>query len=138
MALEVLRKNDTLVVWKLDRLGRTVKGLIDLVNLLHQKGIHFKSLPIMLIHPLHQVVSFSRYGKLAQMERELMAERTKAGLAAAKAKGRVGGRKRKMTKVKLSRLKRLLSSARYLGMLTQNLGISIPTLYRWIPASNQG
>ena len=44
MALEVLRKNDTLVVWKLDRLGRTVKGLIDLVNQLHQKEIHFKSI----------------------------------------------------------------------------------------------
>lgn len=101
LALEVLRKGDTLVVWKLDRLGRTVKGLIDLVNKLHEDGIHFKSIT-------DNVDTSSTSGRfffhvmasLAQMERELVAERTKAGLAAAKLQGRIGGRKRKMTKRK--------------------------------------
>ncbi len=136
MALEVLRKNDTLVVWKLDRLGRTVKGLIDLVNQLHQKEIHFKSITdnVDTSTPAGRFF-FHIMASLAQMERELMAERTKAGLAAAKAKGRVGGRKRKMTQSKIESAKQLLASGSLPRDVAQNLGISIPTLYRWIPAS---
>jgi len=72
---------------------------------------------------------------LAEMERELVAERTKAGLAAAKAKGRVGGRKRKMTKSKIESAKKLLSSGTPPRDVAENLGVSIPTLYRWVPAS---
>jgi DNA invertase Pin-like site-specific DNA recombinase len=137
MALEVLRKNDTLVVWKLDRLGRTVKGLIDLVNQLHQKEIHFKSITdnVDTSTPAGRFF-FHVMASLAQMERELMAERTKAGLAAAKAKGRVGGRKRKMTQSKIESAKQLLANGTLPKDVAQNLGISIPTLYRWIPASN--
>ena len=136
MALEVLRKNDTLVVWKLDRLGRTVKGLIDLVNLLHQKEIHFKSITdnVDTSTPAGRFF-FHVMASLAQMERELLAERTKAGLAAAKAKGRVGGRKRKMTQSKIESAKQLLASGSLPRDVAQNLGISVPTLYRWIPAS---
>lgn len=136
MALEVLRKNDTLVVWKLDRLGRTVKGLIDLVNFLHQKEIHFKSITdnVDTSTPAGRFF-FHVMASLAQMERELLAERTKAGLAAAKAKGRVGGRKRKMTQSKIESAKQLLSSGTLPKDVAQNLGISVPTLYRWIPAS---
>jgi DNA invertase Pin-like site-specific DNA recombinase len=137
MALEVLRKNDTLVVWKLDRLGRTVKGLIDLVNQLHQQEIHFKS----ITDNIDTSTAAGRFffhvmASLAQMERELMAERTKAGLAAAKAKGRIGGRKRKMTQSKIESAKQLLASGAPPKDVAQNLGISVPTLYRWIPASN--
>lgn len=136
MALEVLRKNDTLVVWKLDRLGRTVKGLIDLVNQLHLKEINFKS----IIDNVDTTTPSGRFffhmmASLAQMERELIAERTKAGLAAAKAKGRVGGRKRKMTQSKIESAKQLLASGILPKDVAQNLGVSIPTLYRWIPAS---
>jgi DNA invertase Pin-like site-specific DNA recombinase len=136
MALEVLRKNDTLVVWKLDRLGRTVKGLIDLVNQLHQKEIHFKSITdnVDTSTPAGRFF-FHVMASLAQMERELLAERTKAGLAAAKAKGRVGGRKRKMTQSKIESAKQLLASGTLPKDVAQNLGISVPTLYRWIPAS---
>ena len=136
MALEVLRKNDTLVVWKLDRLGRTVKGLIDLVNFLHQKGIHFKSITdnVDTSTPSGRFF-FHVMASLAQMERELMAERTKAGLAAAKAKGRVGGRRRKMTQSKIESAKQLLSSGSLPRDVAENLGVSIPTLYRWLPAS---
>lgn len=137
MALEVLRTNDTLVVWKLDRLGRTVKGLIDLVNDLHKKGIHFKSITdnIDTSTPAGRFF-FHVMASLAQMERELLAERTKAGLAAARAKGRVGGRKRKMTPSKVDSAKQLLSSGMLPKDVAQNLGVSIPTLYRWIPASS--
>lgn len=137
LALEVLRKNDTLVVWKLDRLGRTVKGLIDLVNLLHQKEIHFKSITdhVDTSTPSGRFF-FHIMASLAQMERELVAERTKAGLATAKAQGRVGGRKRKMTPSKIESAKKLLASGVLPKDVAHNLGISIPTLYRWLPASN--
>jgi DNA invertase Pin-like site-specific DNA recombinase len=136
LALEVLRKGDTFVVWKLDRLGRSVKGLVDLINQLHQKEIHFKSITdnVDTSTPSGRFF-FHIMASLAQMERELVAERTRAGLAAAKAQGRVGGRKRKMTKSKIESAKKLLASGMLPKDVARNLSISIPTLYRWIPAS---
>jgi DNA invertase Pin-like site-specific DNA recombinase len=74
---------------------------------------------------------------LAQMERELIAERTKAGLASAKLLGRVGGRKRKMTASKIESAKKLLASGVLPKDVAKNLGVSVPTLYRWIPASEK-
>jgi len=137
LALEVLRKGDTLVVWKLDRLGRTVKGLVDLVNKLHQNGTHFKSITdnVDTSTPSGRFF-FHIMASLAQMERELVGERTRAGLAAAKAQGRIGGRKRKMTKSKIESAKKLLASGTLPKDVARNLGVSIPTLYRWIPASS--
>ena len=137
LTLEVMRKGDTLVVWKLDRLGRTVKGLVDLVNKLHQTGVHFKSITdnVDTSTPSGRFF-FHIMASLAQMERELVAERTKAGLAAAKAQGRIGGRKRKMTKSKIKSAKKLLASGILPKDVAQDLGVSIPTLYRWIPASS--
>ena len=138
IALEILRPGDIFVVWKLDRLGRSVKGLIDLVNQLQQQDIHLKSLTdnIDTSTPSGRFF-FHVMASLAQMEQELMIERTKAGLAAAKAKGRVGGRKRKMTKSKIDSAKKLLASGMLPKDVAHNLGISVPTLYRWIPASEQ-
>lgn len=137
LALEVLRKGDTLVVWKLDRLGQNVKGLIDLVEALHKKGIHFKSITdnVDTSTPSGRFF-FHIIASLAQMERELMVERTKAGLSAAKAQGKVGGRKRKMTQSKIESAKKLLASGILPKDVAHNLGVSIPTLYRWIPASS--
>ena len=137
LTLEVIRKGDTLVVWKLDRLGRTVKGLVDLVNKLHQIGVHFKSITdnVDTSTPSGRFF-FHIMASLAQMERELVAERTKAGLAAAKAQGRIGGRKRKMTKSKIKSAKKLLASGILPKDVAQDLGVSISTLYRWIPASS--
>jgi len=108
-----------------------------LVNQLHQKEIHFKSITdnVDTSTPAGRFF-FHVMASLAQMERELMAERTKAGLAAAKAKGRVGGRKRKMTQSKIESAKQLLASGALPKDVALNLGISVPTLYRWIPASN--
>lgn len=136
LTLEVLRDGDTLVVWKLDRLGRSVKGLIDLVTELEKRGVNFKSLTdsIDTGTPSGRFF-FHMMASLAQMERELIVERTRAGLIAARKQGRIGGRKRKMTDSKIESAKKLLSSGVTPKDVADNLGISIPTLYRWIPAS---
>ena len=138
-ALEVLRAGDTLVVWKLDRLGRSVKGLVDLVSSLEKKHIHFKSLTdsIDTSTPAGRFF-FHVMASLAQMERELIIERTRAGLAAAKRMGRIGGRKRRMTESKVESAKQLLGSGMLPKDVAHNLGVSIPTLYRWLPASRTG
>ncbi|KIE41109.1 recombinase family protein, partial [Geobacter anodireducens] len=93
--LDFIREGDTLVVWKLDRLGRSVKGLVDLVGEFSTKGINFKSLTdsIDTTTPAGRFF-FHIMASLSQMERELTVERTRAGLIAARQQGRVGGRKR--------------------------------------------
>ncbi len=138
LAKEVLRKNDRLVIWKLDRLGRNVKDLVTFVGELEQRGIHFTSLTdnIDTSTPSGRFF-FHVMASLAQMERELMIERTKAGLDAARKQGRVGGRKRIMTDSKLQSAKRLLADGIAPKDVANNLGVSIPTLYRWLPASER-
>jgi DNA invertase Pin-like site-specific DNA recombinase len=74
---------------------------------------------------------------LAQMERELLAERTRAGLAAARRRGRLGGRKRRMTPGKVESARKLLRDGMSPRDVAENLGVSIPTLYRWVPASSR-
>jgi DNA invertase Pin-like site-specific DNA recombinase len=135
-ALEILREDDTLVVWKLDRLGRSVKQLVNLVGELHKRGIQFKSLTdaIDTGTPSGRFF-FHVMASLAEMERELIVERTRAGLEMAKQLGRKGGRKPKMTSSKIESAKKLLSSGVPPKDVAKNLGVSIPTLYRWVPAS---
>ena len=91
-ALSHLREADTLVVWKLDRLGRSVKGLVDLVNELEARKVHFQSITdgVDTKTPAGRLF-FHVMASLAQMERELILERTRAGLEAARCAGRVGG-----------------------------------------------
>ena len=134
-ALDALREGDTLVVWKLDRLGRTVKGLVELVEGLHAKGIQFRSLTdaIDTSTPSGRFF-FHVMASLAQMERELIAERTKAGLAAARKAGRVGGRKRSMTPAKIEAARTLMQQGTPAKDVAATLGVSVPTLYRWVPA----
>ncbi len=138
-ALEHLRAGDTLVVWKLDRLGRSVKDLVEMVGELEKRGVHFQSVTdsIETATPAGRFF-FHVMASLAQMERELLVERTRAGLDAARAQGRVGGRKRAMTDSKLEAAKKLLASGAAPREVAANLGISVPTLYRWIPASERG
>jgi DNA invertase Pin-like site-specific DNA recombinase len=135
-ALSHLRAGDTLVVWKLDRLGRSVKGLVDLVNTLEARDVHFRSLTdgIDSKTPAGRFF-FHIMASLAQMERELIVERTRAGLAAARKLGRIGGRKRLMTDSKVKAARRLLAGGTPSREVAENLGVSIPTLYRWLPAS---
>lgn len=135
-AMELLRGGDTLVVWKLDRLGRSVKQLVELVAALHKQSIQFKSLTdaIDTGTPSGQFF-FHVMASLAEMERELTIERTRAGLAVARQLGRKGGRKPKMTASKIESAKKLLASGIPPKDVAKNLGVSIPTLYRWVPAS---
>lgn len=136
-ALDMLREGDTLVVWKLDRLGRSVKHLVDLVGALHQRGVQFKSLTdaIDTTTPSGRFF-FHVMASLAEMERELTVERTRAGLQVARQLGRIGGRKRQMTDSKIVSARKLLASGVPPRDVAQNLGVSVPTLYRWIPASS--
>jgi DNA invertase Pin-like site-specific DNA recombinase len=135
-ALEALREGDTLVVWKLDRLGRSVKNLVDLVGELHKQGVQFKSLTdaIDTATPSGRFF-FHVMASLSQMERELTIERTRAGLEIARKLGRKGGRKRRMTDSKIESARKLLANGMPPRDVALNLNVSIPTLYRWIPAA---
>jgi DNA invertase Pin-like site-specific DNA recombinase len=138
LAFSHLRPGDTLVIWKLDRLGRGVKSLIDLITKLESQKINFQSLTEQIDTStptgrffFHVMASF------AQMERELIIERTRAGLAAARQKGRIGGRKRLMTNSKIEAAKKLFKAGELPKDIAKNLGVSIPTLYRWVPATSR-
>ena len=136
LAMEVLRDGDTLVVWKLDRLGRSVKGLVDLVGELAARGIQF----ISLTDSINTNTASGRFffhvmASLSEMERELTVERTKVGLAAAKQQGRTGGRKRLMTDSKIDAARKLMAGGATPKSVARDLGVSVPTLYRWLPAS---
>lgn len=137
-ALDMLRGGDTLVVWKLDRLGRSVKNLVDLVGELHKQGAQFQSLTdaIDTGTPSGRFF-FHVMASLAEMERELTVERTRAGLEVARALGRKGGRKRQMTDSKIESAKKLLANGVPPRDVAQNLGVSVATLYRWVPATAQ-
>ncbi|MEO6683372.1 MAG: recombinase family protein [Ginsengibacter sp.] len=98
-AIEKLREGDSLVVWKLDRLGRSLRDLIDIVTTLHEKNVSFISISDSLntTTPQGRLI-FNIFGSLAEFERELIRERTNAGLTAARARGRKGGRKPGLSK----------------------------------------
>ncbi len=136
-ALELLRPGDALVVWRLDRLGRSLQHLIQTLIELDGRGIGFKSLTesIDTTTPGGRLI-FHIFGALAEFERELIRERTNAGLAAARARGRKGGRPR----VKAFRDPAKLQMAKSLyydqqtpaHTICQMLGISRPTFYRYL------
>ena len=138
LVLELLRQGDTLVVWKLDRLGRSVKQLVDLAGDLNAREIQLQSLTdaIDTATPAGRFF-FHVMASLAQMERELIMERTRAGLEAARSLGRKGGRRPKMTPSKVEAAKKLLESGLPPKDVARILGVSVPTLYRWIPASSR-
>ena len=136
-AISHLRSGDTLVVWKLDRLGRNIKSLIEFTKILENKGVNFTS----LTEGIDTSTTAGRFffnimASLADMERELIIERTRAGLTAARAKGKLGGRKRVMTAQKISSAKSLLKNGASPKEVASSLGVSVPTLYRWVPASS--
>jgi len=133
--LSKLQKGDTLVVWKLDRLGRTAKELVNLVDAFDKRGIHFVSLT-------ENIDTVSPTGKflvtilcaMAAMERDVLIMRTKAGLEAAKKHGRVGGRP-KVPKDKVKEAITLYRSNEYsIAEICQKVQISRATLYRIITA----
>lgn len=124
------------MVWKLDRLGRSVELLVDLVTELQTRDVHFKSLTDAIDTGTPSArFSFHVMASLAQMEHGLTVERTRAGLQAARQLGRTGGRERLMTPIEIESAKRLLASGMSARDVTLNLSVSMPTLYRWVPAS---
>ncbi|KYM75147.1 recombinase family protein [Pantoea agglomerans] len=137
-ALRCLQPGDTLVVWKLDRLGRSMRHLVMLTEELRERGVNFRSLTdsIDTSTPMGRFF-FHVMGALAEMERELIVERTRAGLAAARDKGRIGGRRRKMTAETVERARRMLAQGATLLQVSLVLDVSVKTLYRYIPGSEQ-
>ena len=123
--LEVLRENDSLVVWKLDRPGRSVKDLVTIVCDLEQRGVHFKCVTDQIdTSTTSGRFFFHVMASLAQMERDLTAERTRAGLDAARRQGRTGERKRKMTDSKIIAAKQLLQDGTSPREVAKNLGVN--------------
>ena len=132
--LGFIRKGDTLVVWKLDRLGRSLKHLIQVMNLLEERGIYFKSVQESLdtSTPGGKLI-FHVFGALAEFERDIIRERTLAGLAAARARGRKGGRPRKLSKKQVEMARNLMNDVSIpIGEICQTLGVSKATLYRYV------
>ena len=108
--LKQLRKGDTLIVWRLDRLGRSLKHLIEVITLLKGQGIYLRSLQENIdTASSGGKLIFHVFGALAEFERDIISERTKAGLAAARSRGRVGGRPRKMDDKMLEMAKMMLA-----------------------------
>jgi DNA invertase Pin-like site-specific DNA recombinase len=135
--LAFLRERDTLVVWKLDRLGRSLKHLIEVVTALQSQKIGFRSLQ----ENIDTTTSggklvFHVFGALAEFERGLVQDRTRAGLAAARARGRKGGRRRVMDDKKVAMAVSLLKNPEtVVADVCQTLKVSRATLYRYLPAA---
>lgn len=137
-ALSHARPDDVLVVWKLDRLGRTMKGLIDFAALLADRGIGFRSLTdgIDTSGTAGKLV-FHIMAAMAEMERDLIRERTTAALIVARRQGKVGGRKTVMTPAKVKAARKLLATGSTIRQVAPAIGVSVPTLYRHFPAPEQ-
>jgi DNA invertase Pin-like site-specific DNA recombinase len=135
-AIAYARDGDTLVVWKLDRLGRSLKHLIETVNQLQAKGIGFASVQ----ESIDTTTSggkliFHVFGALAEFERELIRERTQAGLKAARVRGKKGGRPRSLTPEQVELARALMNNPDVsIASICQTLKISAPTLYRYCPS----
>ncbi|MCD2452061.1 recombinase family protein [Methylicorpusculum oleiharenae] len=132
--LEIARSDDTLVVWRLDRLGRSLKHLIHLVEKLEQQGIGLRSLQ----ENIDTTTSggrlvFHLFGALAEFERNLIRERTQAGLSAARARGRLGGRPKLLDPKKRELALRLYKERQHsIVEICQIMGISKSTLYNYL------
>jgi DNA invertase Pin-like site-specific DNA recombinase len=135
--LKALQPGNTLVVWKLDRLGRSLKHLINTVEDLRNKNIGFKVLTgqgaAIDTSTSHGRLVFGMFAALAEFERELIVERTKAGLAAARARGRLGGRPRKMDVTTLQMAIDAMQKPKSIAMdVAKRLGITTTTLYTYL------
>lgn len=130
-AMAALQAGDVLVVWRLDRLGRSLADLIDLVNTLKAKGCGFRSLTEAIdTSTAGGELVFHLFGAMAQFERSLIIERTRAGLASAKQRGVKLGRKRLLTADQVNHARKLLASEERPDKVAASLGVSRATLYR--------
>lgn len=135
--IEKVRPGDVIVVWKLDRLGRSLRHLIDLINTLMEKGVGLKSIqdPIDTTNAQGRLI-FNIFASLAEFERDLIVERTNAGLTAARARGKKGGRPKGLSEA--AEKKAIAAEAIYVkgdlsvNEIADNLGISKATLYSYL------
>lgn len=134
-AIAYLRPGDTLVVWRLDRLGRSLKDLLTIVEDLNEKGIQFKSLTENIdTTSSGGKLIFSIFGAIAEFERQVIRDRTLAGLASARARGRKGGRRQSISDKKVAAAHQLAASSKdSIGQICESVGISRATYYRRIP-----
>lgn len=134
-ALDYMRSGDTLVVWKLDRLARSIKQLIETVEMLEAKNMGLRS----LTEAIDTTTSGGRlvfhiFAALAEFERSIIRERTKAGLASAHARGKTGGRPPALTETDIAAAKALLRDPDItVADVAQRLGVSLSTLYQHLP-----
>ncbi|HEY0778390.1 MAG TPA: recombinase family protein [Gemmatirosa sp.] len=137
-ALDYVREGDTLVVWRLDRLGRSLRQLIEQITALEARKVGFRS----LTESMDTTTSGGRlifhvFGALAEFERAVIRERTLAGLASARARGRLGGRPRAMTAAQVDMARTLLADrARPIADVCTALHVSRATLYRYVPTKS--
>jgi DNA invertase Pin-like site-specific DNA recombinase len=138
-ALSYVRMGDILVVWRLDRLGRSLQHLIETIKELHNRGIGFRS----LTEQIDTTTSggkliFHIFGALAEFERDLIRERTQAGLQAVRERGKRGGRPKALTPKKLAMLQALYADkSNLIEEICKTLNISRPTFYRYIKGAKQ-
>ena len=138
-AFSHLRSGDTFVIWRLDRLGRSLRHLIDTVTDLQERSIGFRS----LTESIDTTTSggklvFHIFGALAEFEREIIRERTSAGLSAARARGKNGGRPKALTEKQVAMLRHLAADRdRSVQEICRTLGISRMTYYRYVDAGQE-
>lgn len=133
-AKEILREGDVLIVWRLDRLGRSIRDLIDWVTQLEDAGIGFKSLQESIDTTTSSgKLVFHIFAALAEFERNLIRERTNAGLAAARARGRLGGRKKSLNAKERKRAVEMYQRKNQtVKQICEMMNITKPTLYAYI------
>lgn len=129
--LGMVRRGDTLVIWRLDRLGRSLRHLLDMVADLEQRGVILRSLneSIDTSTPSGRMV-LHLFGALSQFERDLIRDRTKAGLEAARARGRIGGRPTVWTPEKKEEARRMLAEGKSVSSVAEILRVSRASVYR--------
>ena len=135
--IKALRSGDTLVVWRLDRLGRSLKDLINIVADLESKGINFISLTERIeTESAAGKLTFHLFAALCEFERSIIRERTKAGLAAARARGRKGGRKPALDQGKIKEIRALMADPSIkVSVIAKRYGVSRATLYKYAARS---
>lgn len=136
-ALRALKPGDSLVVWKLDRLARSIRQLIDTIERLEHRGVGFRS----LTEAIDTTTSSGRLvfhimAAMAEFERSIIRERTLAGLAAARERGRVGGRRRKLSDSEVLRARQALQRGARVSDVADQMGVASSTMYRIKKASD--
>lgn len=137
--LDLLREGDTVVVWKLDRLGRSMQNLVELINDFDTRGVQFRSLTELIdTSTPGGTLIFNILGSLAQFERDLIRERTRAGLEAARARGRTGGRPASLDEKQAKEVQRLYESRSVtVDQIASMMRVSRTTIYRCLQKNKE-